>query len=387
MKLTTRSMFKLLALTGALSALGLLASCTNTTPVTVKLGVAQPLTGALGALGQDMLNGVKLAVDEINKEGLVVNSRPVTIEIVAVDDKADAKVGVQVAQQLVDQGVIAVIGHLNSGISIPAAPIYAAKNIPQLAISTKTEYTKLGLPTTFRLVSSDAMQGKALGQYAVDGLQANKIAILDDGTPYGKGLVENTILALKTKNKVAVFVASLDDKTTSFEALIPKIKESGADTIISALNDFQIIALLEQMKKAGLNDIKFLGGDLIKTDKIAKAGELTRNVTATSPVLDIKEFPNGKKFSEQYRAAFKADVAYGAHYAYDATHAIARAMRMARSIAPADITKALREHETYGPVAGTNRFDKTGEVTYGAVGVYGINRDQWELKFRSSDFK
>ena len=146
-------------------------------------------------------------------------------------------------------------------------------------------------------------------------------------------------------------------------------------------------SLIEQMNAAGLTEVQILGGDLIKTDKITKAGELTRNVSATSPVLNAAEFPNGRKFIEAYRAAYKADIVYAAHYGYDATHAIARAMRLARSVEPAEITKALRAFEVYGPVTGTNRFDKTGETTYGAVGVYAARAGQWELKFRSSDFK
>jgi branched-chain amino acid transport system substrate-binding protein len=169
--------------------------------------------------------------------------------------------------------------------------------------------------------------------------------------------------------------------------VIPKLKESGADVVVTVLNDYQVIPLIEQLNKAGLPDIKILGGDTLKSGKMAQAGDLIKNVTVTSPVLNAAEFPQGRKFIEAYRAAFKADVAYGAHYSYDATHTVARAMRLARSIEPQAITKALHDHETYGPVAGTNRFDKKGETVYGAVGVYALRAGQWELKFRSSDFK
>ncbi|RZJ00304.1 MAG: branched-chain amino acid ABC transporter substrate-binding protein, partial [Haliea sp.] len=159
-----RQATRLLALT-CLPAAALLAGCDNT-PTVIKIGVAQPMSGNLASLGQDMYNGVKLAVDELNKDGFKIKGKPVTLEIIAVDDRANADTGKQVAQQLVDAGVVAVIGHLNSGVSIAAAPIYAAKNISQLAISTNPKYTELGLPTTFRLVGNDTLQAKAIGSFA-----------------------------------------------------------------------------------------------------------------------------------------------------------------------------------------------------------------------------
>ena len=150
--------------TGLACAL-LLQGC-DSPPATMKIGVAQPLTGNLAPLGQDLLNGVTLAVEEINKEGFKVNGHAVTLEIVAVDDRANADTGKEVARQLVDAGVVAVIGDLNSGVSIAAAPIYAAKSIAQMAISTNPKFTALGLPTTFRLVANDTMQAKAIGSYS-----------------------------------------------------------------------------------------------------------------------------------------------------------------------------------------------------------------------------
>ena len=135
-----------------LAAGGLLAGCSGM-PDTVRIGVAQPLSGPLAALGQDLLNGVMLAVKELNANNFSVDGKRVALEVVTVDDKADAEVGKQVAQQLVDGGICAVIGHLNSGVSIAAAPIYAGKGIAQIAISTNPKYTDLGFPTTLRMVA------------------------------------------------------------------------------------------------------------------------------------------------------------------------------------------------------------------------------------------
>ena len=191
------------ALTGLLMGAALLSGC-DTAPSTIKIGVAQPLSGNLAALGQDLLNGVKLAVDEMNKEGLKIKGKPVTIEIVAMDDRSDPAAGVDVAKQMVAAGVVAVIGNLNPGVSIPAAPVYAEKNIAQLAISTNPKFTQLGLATTFRLVANDNLQARAIGSFAANQLNATKFAIIDDGTTYGKGLAAGAAVELKKAKKEVV---------------------------------------------------------------------------------------------------------------------------------------------------------------------------------------
>src|SRR5574343_987295 len=143
-------------------------------PDTVKIGVAQPLSGPLAALGKDMLAGVQLAVKELNDAHFSVKNQGITLEVVSRDDKSDAATGKKVAQELVDAGVVAVIGHLNSGVSIEAAPVYAAAGIPQLAISTNPKYTQLSLPTTLRLVANDDLQAKAMASYALSNLKAER---------------------------------------------------------------------------------------------------------------------------------------------------------------------------------------------------------------------
>ena len=177
---------------------GSVAGC-DRTPDTIKIGVAQPLTGGLGALGKDLTNGVQLAVNELNKEGFKLNGKVVTLEMVAMDDKANAQEGVKVAQQLVDAGVVAVIGHLNSGVSIAAAPIYAAKGIAQLAISSNPKFTELGHATTMRLVANDELQARAVGSFAGSRIPGTRFAVVDDGTPYGKGLADAAADKLKAK--------------------------------------------------------------------------------------------------------------------------------------------------------------------------------------------
>ncbi|WP_422845939.1 branched-chain amino acid ABC transporter substrate-binding protein [Acidovorax sp. M2(2025)] len=368
----------------ALAAAGAvgLSGCSKV-PDTVKIGVAQPLSGPLGALGHDLLNGVNLAVAELNKGGYTVDGKRVTLEVVSVDDKADAATGKTVAQQLVDAGVVAVIGHLNSGVSIDAAPIYAAKDIPQLAISTNPKFTQLGLPTTFRMVANDTLQARAMGSFAAAQLGASRYAALDDGTPYGKGLADGAAAQLRADKKEVVVRKSFDDKTTAFDALAAELKAAQVEVIVSTLNDFQALALLEALRKVGHTKVSLLGGDTIKTTDMTKGAGIIEGMYATSPVLEAKEFTTGKAFLEKYIEAYKKPPAYGGHYSYDSMYVLSAAIQKAKSADPKEIGKVLHSINGYAPVTGTMTWDDKGEQRYGAVGVYELRGGNWELRMRS----
>ena len=366
----------------SVAAATLLSGC-GKVPDTIKIGVAQPLSGPMAALGQDLLNGVNLAVDELNKGGYTVDGKRVTLEVVAVDDKADAATGKAVAQQLVDAGVVAVIGHLNSGVSIEAAPIYAAKDIAQIAISTNPKFTQLGLNSTFRMVASDTRQARAIGSFAATQLSASHYAVLDDGTPYGKGLTDGAAAQLKAENKEVVVRKSFDDKTVEFDALAGELKAARVEVIVSTLNDFQALALLKALQKVGHTQVKLLGGDTVKTTDMAKGAGLIEGLYATSPVLEAKEFTTGKPFLEKYIDAYQKPPAYGGHYSYDSTYVLTAAMQKAKSADPKDIIKAMRTINGYAPVIGTMSWDDKAEQRYGAVGVYELRGGVWELRMRS----
>jgi branched-chain amino acid transport system substrate-binding protein len=352
-------------------------------PDVIKIGVAQPLTGGLASLGTDMLNGVKLAVQEINKEGLKINGKKVTLEVVAVDDKANPEEGKKVAQQLVDAGVIAVVGHLNSGVSIPAAPIYAAKGIAQLAISTNPKFTELGHSTTLRIVANDNLQARAVGSYAASSITGNKFAVVDDGTPYGKGLAEAAAKQLEGKKTIALR-QSFNDTTKDFAALADKLKADGIQVVVSTLNDFQVVALIEALKKVEYNKaITILGTDTLKTSEMLKYSGDVAALVCTSGVLEPSEFPGGAAFLQAYQAAFKTAPAYGGHYTYDATYAIVAAIRRAESADPKKVSDTLRKLDAYAPVTGSFKWDDKGELRYAAISVYGVSGGKWNSLVRS----
>jgi branched-chain amino acid transport system substrate-binding protein len=358
----------------------------NRMPDTIKIGVAQPLSGGLAGLGKDLVNGVQLAVDELNMQGFKVSGKPVTLEVVAMDDKANADEGKKVAQSLVDAGVVAVVGHLNSGVSIAAAPIYAEKGIAQLAISSNPKFNQLGHATALRLIANDDLQARALGSFAAGQIQETKFAVVDDGTLYGKGLADAAAKQLEGKKTIALR-QSFDDKTKDFAALADKIKVDGIQVVVSTLNDFQVVALIEALTKIGYNkQVTILGTDTLKTSDMVKHADNVGKMYATSSVLEANEFASGAAFLAAYQAAYKIAPAYGGHYTYDATHIVAAAIKKAESADPAKITEVLRRTNGYAPVTGSMKWTDTGEQRYGVVSVYTVRAGKWESIMRSDNW-
>ena len=365
-----------------LAATGLLAGC-DRMPDTLRIGVAQPLSGGIAALGQDLLNGVTLAVKELNADEFTIDGKRVLLEIVSVDDKSDPETGKLVAQKLVDSDVVAVIGHLNSGVSIAAAPIYAAHKLAQIAISTNPKYTDLGFSTTFRMVGNDNQQAAAIASFAADQLKGQRFAALDDGTAYGKDLTDAAVKLLEAAKRQVLVKKSLDGTTVAFDDLAADIKSNKVDVIVTTLNDFQVLALIKALVKVDYTSVRILGGDTLKTTTTEKADGSIDGIYATSPVLEAKEFTSGPKFLERFIAEFGAPPAYGAHYTYDSMYVLSAALKKVKSASPEKITEALHSISGYAPVTGTMKWDEKGEQEYAAVGVYQLRRGVWELLMRS----
>ena len=287
--------------------LGALAGCDHA-PSVIKIGVAQPLSGSIGAQGQDMLNGAQLAVDEINAGGGVrIGSARARLEIVSADDKADAEAGKVAAQRLVEADVLVALANLNSGVSIAAAPIYAQANIPQLAISTKPSYTQLQLATTLRLVANDDLQSRAIGSFAVQLPGAERFAVIDDATPYGKGLADAVAADVARAGKKVPLRLSLDNSRIDFTPQMAELRDTSSDVIVAILSDFQVEALVQQLAKAGLQRMRIVGGDTLKTNKLLHSAGVVQAIFATSPILEAREFPNGPAFLEKFRKRFNGE--------------------------------------------------------------------------------
>ena len=371
---------------GALGGTSLLQGC-NAVPATLRIGVAGPLTGDQAPSGYDLLNGVNLAAAELNQQGFRIQGQTVAIEVLPVDDRADIETGKLVAQQLVDAGVVAVIGHLNSGVSMAAAPIYADQHIAQLTLSTNPKFTALGFDNAFRLVANDSLQAKAMGSFSLSQFaQASRYAVADDNTPYGKDLADSTAAQLVAAKKSVLVRQSLDDKTTKMDELAQAIKDAQVEVVISTLSDFQTLALLEALKKIDYTHLNLLGSDTIKSTLMLTGAGLVDGLYATSPILDAFEFPAGAAFLEKYRARFKVEPAYAGHYTYDAMHVLAAAIKRAESAQPQKIVEALHVIDGYAPVTGSMKWTAQGELRYGVIASYNTRDNAWESLVRSDNW-
>lgn len=369
-----------------LAAATLLGACQRA-PDVVKIGVGQPLSGPLAALGRDLANGVQMAVDEINAAGGVqVDGKRVKLEVVTADDQSNPEAGLAAARTLVDAGVLVAVAHLNSGVSIPTAKVYADAGIPQLAISTKPDYTRQGLPTTLRLVANDDLQSKALGSYATQLPGVERIAVVDDNTPYGKGLADASAQVIAEAGRKITVRRSLDDKTTDFAALANELKASDTQLFVTTLSDFQVEALIDELVKIDMRRMKILGGDTIKTDRMLKSQGKLADVYATSSILEAREFLAGGRFLEKFRTRFKGEPVYGAHYAYDAVYVVADALTRNRSVDKAQLLERLKSFDGVAPVTNTMRFGPDGEQRYAAIGVYRLGAGLWQPLMRSDQW-
>ena len=343
----------------------------------VLIGQASPLTGPQAHLGKDNENGARLALDEINAAGLTLGGKKVTLELKSEDDAADPKTATTVAQKLVDEGVAGVIGHLNSGATIPASKIYSDNNIPQISPSaTAVAYTAAGYKTAFRVMTNDAQQGSVLGNYAVTKLGAKKIAIIDDRTAYGQGLADEVEKAVKAAGGDVVAREYTSDRSTDFMAILTSIKGKAPDLVFFGGMDPQAAPMIKQMKQLGMT-AKFLGGDGVQTPTfIQLAGPDAEGALASNPGLPLDAMPGGSAFKAKFEAKYGQIQNY-APYAYDAMHVLIDAMKRADSSDPAKYLAELPKTDYQG-VTGRIRFDAKGDLAGGAVTLYQVKDGKWQ---------
>lgn len=361
----------------ALAVLGLGASLAQAQEV-IKLGVAAPLTGTQAHLGKDIENGVRLALDEYNAKGVTLGGKKVKFELQAEDDQADPKTATTVAQRLADSGVKGVVGHLNSGASIPASRIYNEAGLPQVSpASTNPKLTQQGFKATFRTIANDVQQGLAIGKYAATKL-GKKVALIDDRTAYGQGLADEVEKAVKANGGSLTGREFTSDKATDFLAILTRIKAQNPDVIVYSGMDTQAGPMLKQIKQLGIN-AKFITGDGGCTGEVIKlAGDaIGGSAFCTQPGLPLDKMPGGKNFNERFKKRFNADVQIYAPYSYDAASAIIEAMKAANSADPAKYAPAIAKVNFPG-VIGTVAFDAKGDIKDGAVTVYQFKSGKWD---------
>ena len=341
----------------------------------VKIGHVGPISGASAHLGKDNEQGARMAIEELNAKGFTINGKKVTLQLVAEDDGADPKQGTAVAQKLVDAKVQGVIGHLNSGTTVPASRIYSQAGIPQISPSATTpQYTKQGFKTAFRVVANDNKLGGTLGKYAVETLKATSIAVIDDRSAYGQGVADEFVKGAKAKLPGVKIVAKefTNPNATDFTAILTSIKSKKPALIFFGGMDSVGGPMLKQMKALGIT-AKFMGGDGICTEALPRlAGDgIGEGLVTCAEAGGVKGAQ--EKVMEDFRARYKAkynmDVQLYAPYVYDAVMVMAKAMQNAKSAEPAKYLPELKKISYVG-VTGPIQFDAKGDLKDGALTLF-----------------
>ncbi|MDR7295188.1 branched-chain amino acid transport system substrate-binding protein [Pelomonas aquatica] len=363
---------KLNVVVGAVAAL--LSGAAMSQDMVVKIGHVGPTSGQIAHLGKDNELGARLAIEDLNAKGLSIGGKKVKFELLAEDDAGDPKQGTAAAQKLVDAKVNGVVGHLNSGTSIPASKVYSDAGIPQISPSaTNPKFTRNGYKTTFRVVADDVHLGGTLGKYSVAQLKGKSIAVIDDRTAYGQGVADEFEKGVKGAGGKVVGREFTNDKATDFTAILTSLKSKKPDVVFFGGMDAVAGPMLRQMKQLGI-EAKFMGGDGICTGELPKlaAGTMGDGQVVCAEAGGVEG--EAKKSMDDFRAKFKSkfnvDVQIYAPYVYDAVNVLAAAMVKAGSAEPAKYLPVLAKTAGYKGVTGTITFDEKGDIKNGALTLY-----------------
>lgn len=331
--------------------------------VIVKIGHIAPLSGPQAHYGKDNEFGARLAIDDLNNMKIPLEGGTAKFELVAEDDAADPKTGAIVAQKLCDMKVNGIVGHLNSGTTIPASRIYYDCGIPQITpAATTPKVTKQGFESVFRVIAHDGVLGIALAKYVVDELKAKRVVVIDDRTGYGQPLADIFTNQLQAKGVKVMERHYTNDKATDFAAILTSVKRVNPDVVFYGGMDAQAGPMLRQMKQLGIK-AKMIGGDGICTSELVRLGgdNVGSNVLCAEGGMALSKMPGGPAFEKRYKARFKTDIQVYAPFVYDAVMTMGMAMKEARS---ADPKKYLPKLKTirYDGVIGKIAFDEAGDV-------------------------
>jgi branched-chain amino acid transport system substrate-binding protein len=367
----------------ALAALAAFAGTVAAQDMVVKVGHVGPTSGGIAHLGQDNERGAKMAIEDLNAKGVTIGGKKVKLELLAEDDAADPKQGTTAAQKLVDAKVVGVVGHLNSGTSIPAAKVYSDAGVPQVSPSaTNPKFTRQGFKTTFRVVADDVHLGGTLGKYAVKTLNGKSIAVIDDRTAYGQGVADEFSKAVTASGGKVAKREFTNDKATDFTAILTSIKATKPDVIFFGGMDAVAGPMLRQMKQLGIS-AKFLGGDGICSSELPKLAQGSmadgQVVCAEAGGIDEKDATAKKgmdDFKARYKAKYNDEVKVYAPYVYDAMNVLVAAMVKAGSTDPKVYLPVLAKTDGYKGVTGTISFDDKGDIKNGALTLYTYKADK-----------
>ncbi len=343
--------------------------------VTVKIGHAGPLTGGIAHLGKDDENGVHLAVDEATAKKIKIGGKTVKFEMMSEDDQADPKMGPTIAQKFVDAKVAGVVGHLNSGVSIPASAVYNQAGLPMISGSaTNPKLTEQGFKVIFRTVGRDDQQGPAVAAYVANELKAKKVAIADDATAYGEGLANEVEKTLKAANVQIVAREKTNDKATDFKAILTKMKGKNPDVIFYGGMDATGGPMLKQARELGIKAV-FAYGDGACTAEMSKlAGPASEGMICSQAGIPTQMA--SKSFQDAFKAKY-GEVKQYAPFFYDAANILIAAMQKADSTDPAKYLPELAKI-SYDGSTGHIEFDDKGDRKDAEMTIFQMKNGQVE---------
>src|SRR6202166_1921182 len=325
----------------------------------VTIGVAGPITGANASFGAQLTQGVAQAAEDFNRSGGILGQRVV---IQQGDDVSDPKQGVSVANKFVGDGVAFVVGHFNSGVTIPASDVYSENGILFITPSaTNPKVTDGGKWDAFRTCGRDDQQGMLWAEFARDKLKGKKIAVVHDKTTYGKGLAD---AALDNMHKFGIKEALYEGVNTGekdYSAIVSKVKESGADYLMWGGLQTEGGLIVRQMRDQGMKTI-MISGDGITSDEFSQIGGPGVEGTLMSFGPDPRQNPSAKDIVAEFKAKNFDPEAYTL-YAYAAVQIMKQAAEKAKSLDPKKVAEAMHSGMTFDTVIGPIAYDKKGDRT------------------------
>ncbi|NMG46237.1 ABC transporter substrate-binding protein [Aromatoleum toluvorans] len=344
--------------------------------VTVRIGLTSPLTGPQAAAGKDHENALRMAMDRLNAQGMLVGGKKLRFELMAEDDAADPRTGMNVAQRLVDADVKAVLGPYNSGVAIPISKVLNDAGIVMATVASNPKVTQAGYPFVFRIGPNDVSTAARMGSFAAKKLKVKSFAVIDDRTAYGQGAADEFIKVAKANGVQIVSREFTTDKATDFAAILTRIKGIKPDGIFYGGYHLQAGPLRRQMKALGIEGY-LLGGEAICNEFLARLGgeAVDDHVYCSLGGAALEQSNEGRQFKAEYRKRFGFEPLTYAPSMYDALFMIAAAMQKANSVEPRQYRSALADI-TYQGLAGNYQFDERRDLRESPITIYSFRNGQ-----------
>ena len=325
----------------------------------IKVGIAGPLSGSALIGGEQQEIGAQKAIEHLNNKGGVLGERIVAI---SVDDACEARQAKAVAQQLVNEGVVFVIGHACSACSLAVSKVYEKAGIIMIsAASTNPRVTDDGGGNVFRTIGRDDQQGTIAGDYLADNHSNSNFAIIHDGEAYGLGLAEFTKRQLNKRGVAEVMFDSYKRDQKDYKLLIDKLVNKKTDVLYAGGYNHDIGIILRQAKKELPNLRLYSGDSLVGVEFVFITGEAGEGTYFTfGPDMRLKPEAQDVVATIREEEAYEPD-GYTL-YSYGAVQAWAQAVKQAGSLKPKAVIKALREG-SFDTVLVKIGFDEKGDVT------------------------